>query len=1793
MPDNFQNTTNIANTSLAENLLTLPEAPTSPLQFVTSSIQNKAKISDAQAEFRNSLNNQVFSPFSTPITQPKMQANTYDTPFNEVYAQLNDGTYISKFDNYITGTNNEDRLAQQQGTGEKWLNGGIKFLAKTGVNVLDATIGTVNGVIEGVGKGSFNAVYNNDFSSFVDDLNTKLDNNFANLYTTQEREASLGSNLFTSNFWADKVLAGMSFVTGTLISEALWATATGGASLATIGARGALKAGAREIGEVAIKNQNKIVHSITNIMDAYQMTVPVSKSLKAFNNARFLYTSAGYESGVEARHFTKEAEANFIAEHENKYGRRPSGEELGRFRSEVEDGANAVFATNLALVGGSNIAQFGTLFGAGSFLSTKGLQRGFNRTLGIGIERTVEEGADVYRALNPTRTQKILGTAINVLKSPIREGVIEEGGQSVIGNFGQRWLESKYDVNAIQDNFSTIDALGKSLAQTYGTKEGLEEVLIGFLIGGLSTVKSGFGLNEYKKDLAEQTQLAGLRTKNSDYNIIKKFSEAASQKASREKAVKSSLDGVVSNQELNIALFSKLQVDDMMGRLDTSSSNFSTALNELSPEELAQQLNVSPEEAQQKKDEAILAHTIAVKDYKEAQSVAESLIPEGEGLKVDGVDAYIPKADAQSMLALNIYMGRNSDRLARSYAKAVSETIGDTGTESALLLENTLQDKQVNKSREVKKLSKELQTLDFALNRRNEELIKIAAQPRSTEGDSKLQKFETRRQELLLAEERDSRRREEINAELSTIAEDINQVRKARKIANQDFDAIFDTNNITPDALLKATQDLEALSKTLDVWRNSGQESAAKDVEYLINQFSKAQTAYRFANETFNKLSNPILRKAEVKNIFGGFLKKAKKAGADISDYDRAQQDLFVTLRNQYLQFKAINNIFDTPTQTAEDTTQTVEGDNLPPIETKESAQISAEQEVIDNYKKRREELQTKQNKEKEVTYSTRDVDGEVSYYRQVGENTKEFISEEQFGLENYNPKDLQNSHSQELEQLNSEEQVELERIRAQYNLPQEPDTLKARLQNLVNKILEGRRDVEVISTPLKKPTEEQITEYKKLYERNRKSTNGLRPADLARLEELKDTLNTYGRAVGTVEGGVILADILEQIATLDEVITLQEQSPIVNNTNTEEIQAKLTVASGGRDTYDKTQYWEKSEFRVLENGTYSITGINLQGLVDTINTTNNAVVLRDKKDGKRNNRKAVTTPLTGENYTPTDKFILQFEQGVEVGVTIGNTRNLEITPAGIAILNERTRFKLIPSTNLGTNYQPLLIELNANADITPMEVMNSNFELEPGLAFTDFTNKADDTETSLQISTRNEYNKNLISQYREGKIKLQELTNNIAIYVMSEQGEVGGVLKALPNQIHEDSNYEQLAQIRNIATQRALESNLENNLIDTQISVPIDRNGSYFGKPNFNLILDKTTDVLSTELLPITEKALQKITDVGYITDGKLTLKGNEKTADKINTMFVKSLSRGRRLPIIIFNYNGSRVAYPVSMNSVQIDKVAQFIELLNSSVPINEKIKNLNEYLSQNSIDSNMPENGFYYMSGETNIDDPEHIARIQGILASQESYGDFTEWIDASSLEAAKILMQTQAAINIDITDKPFHSPKLALKLKDRTIIGSVNNPSITIVDKITPIKTKMPNIIDNSFVRFAEETTSEPTYKKIDFLGSQVTYVVTDQEDDFSGKGASFSSTWNVAKYNQGTFAHVRILMTEEQKNMQTKTNSKYDVNFHNQLKDLAKSVRTLENVVILDIRPSAVSQSITEQIEEIIKENTCG
>ena len=150
--------------------------------------------------------------------------------------KLSDGTWIPKYESFQAGVDNDSRLARNQGTGEKIFRGLGKFVYKTALYGIGGIIQPFYGIYEGVTKGKFESVFNNDFTRWLDDMDKRGDYRLAHYYDKEERDMGFLRSLGTANFWTNDFLSGLAFTAGAMLSSAVYSGA-GLMNLARTGAR--------------------------------------------------------------------------------------------------------------------------------------------------------------------------------------------------------------------------------------------------------------------------------------------------------------------------------------------------------------------------------------------------------------------------------------------------------------------------------------------------------------------------------------------------------------------------------------------------------------------------------------------------------------------------------------------------------------------------------------------------------------------------------------------------------------------------------------------------------------------------------------------------------------------------------------------------------------------------------------------------------------------------------------------------------------------------------------------------------------------------------------------------------------------------------------------------------------------------------------------------------------------------------------------------------------------------------------------------------------------------------------------------------------------------------------------------------------------------------------------------------------------------------------------------------------------------------------------------------------------
>ena len=452
-----------------------------------------------------------------------MTQNVWGTTISNVDYDAYD-KYIDRPFSFVSDDVNELR-AQNQSTAEKWAHGSVKLLGKTGTNVLGSTVGLGYGAVSWATnlfteESATRSFFDNDFQRGLDGINEWMDGKLPNYYTKEEQEYNVFQKMGTANFWANDFTQGLSFIAGAVLAETLTAGAatSGLAAKATKILQGATKGRSGTYLKSGTTNATA-GNKIDKMFDGKQIK-------NALTSVRQLGTGAMYESGVEARHHFDSVVGNLVKDYKDKNnGAAPSMEKMAEFRDLATKSSNSVFAGNLALVGYGNYMMFPKIFGKG-YNSTKG---SLVNTIKSTTKDRVRKYEELYKALS--KKESIARTGWKVLKTPLYEGFVEEGGQKLLDLAGQGaaydFYLSKRDEGFVNTTVEMLYNMDDVFGEVYGSNEGQTEIGIGFLLAAMglpsySRVNSKDGKSKQfgwsggvsgslKDETARKEEIAGLK----------------------------------------------------------------------------------------------------------------------------------------------------------------------------------------------------------------------------------------------------------------------------------------------------------------------------------------------------------------------------------------------------------------------------------------------------------------------------------------------------------------------------------------------------------------------------------------------------------------------------------------------------------------------------------------------------------------------------------------------------------------------------------------------------------------------------------------------------------------------------------------------------------------------------------------------------------------------------------------------------------------------------------------------------------------------------------------------------------------------------------------------------------------------------------------------------------------------------------------------------------------------------------------------------------------------------------
>lgn len=539
--------------------------------------------------------------------------------------RLSSGTWIPKYESYIPGVDNDTRLSRSQGRTEKWMRGLGKLAGKTALYGLGGVIQPFYGIYAGVSRGNFNAVFDNDFTRWLDDQDKKMDYGLAHYYNREERDMNFLQSMTTANFWSNDFLSGLAFTVGAMLSSAVYSGA-GLMNLARTGARAG----------VALARIGKAASDTKKAFGAYLRAARIGQRVgKGLDTAAFLGTSTAWEASVEARSMLMEAEENFRQSYRNAYGREVPYEELMKFRADNANAANAVFAANVGILSLSNIAMFGDMFGM-----DLGVDKFIKRNIfGVGAER-MDNG--MLRAITPKKWQKVAGNTFNIIKRPVSEGLYEEGLQGVASKSAEDWVESRYNPMAIRQNIGYMEAIKNGFKETYGSSQGWKEIGIGMIIGSVMGGRTIGGIREWSQDMSRNKGMVEAYNTNAGA-----LTEASVRAIRGSMALNAQLSGVdtsyesdgrIINKDFSDAVFNRLRYDSEMGMLDDTKENFRTVVESIPNSDIASDMNMTDEQVNEYKSNLISEFNKKVDNFTMANRFADSLT---DGISNRSFNAYI------------------------------------------------------------------------------------------------------------------------------------------------------------------------------------------------------------------------------------------------------------------------------------------------------------------------------------------------------------------------------------------------------------------------------------------------------------------------------------------------------------------------------------------------------------------------------------------------------------------------------------------------------------------------------------------------------------------------------------------------------------------------------------------------------------------------------------------------------------------------------------------------------------------------------------------------------------------------------------------------------------------------------------------------------------------------------------------------------------------------------------------------------------------------------------------------
>lgn len=444
--------------------------------------------------------------------------------------------------NIAPGINVQETAASLQGNLSKWKNGVLKGIGTAGTTFLEPFVDIFVGTPTAISTGKFSGFYDNEGSKVLDSFNEFLRGELPNYYSQAEKDYGFVKSLGTANFWADQGMQGLGFLAGAIASGmAVGASGVIGSGVKT-GANQSIKAW-RNISNAFRGEQ--VAKTSADILKARDLIGRVNYSAQAANMFGSGLISAFGEAGIEARETKRRST-------ETMTSLRDLGDDRYANMTDLEidqlsdTAANVAFGLNTAIVGASNIYQFGKLFSR-SWKSTS------NKYMNELVQKNATPGTLKYTAKEMPKAWKNAYQVGNWFKRPAAEA-FEEWSQAAINVAAEDYFEDVYEGNSVEDmtdllegGVGVIGSLFRGYVEAPQTKEGQQAIFLGALLGKLGEAGSAVRedgktsrqewLDTYDRSVGLSDKLNLLAGDTKLYKLLKAYNENAKSQEKMDKSL--------------------------------------------------------------------------------------------------------------------------------------------------------------------------------------------------------------------------------------------------------------------------------------------------------------------------------------------------------------------------------------------------------------------------------------------------------------------------------------------------------------------------------------------------------------------------------------------------------------------------------------------------------------------------------------------------------------------------------------------------------------------------------------------------------------------------------------------------------------------------------------------------------------------------------------------------------------------------------------------------------------------------------------------------------------------------------------------------------------------------------------------------------------------------------------------------------------------------------------------------------------------------------------------------------